>query len=188
MSNGYFFRWNNTSKRWQLSTDGGSTFNDNVENPVHESVQFNAASAPTATADKGLIYYDGTNDILRLSENAGNFIEVNQRFTKGGLYVDVNGMSSAPGILYIWRAPFACTILAAYAHRQGGTGATVNAQNAGNDIRSGDLSLTTTNWTDFGTLQNTAMSTGSSLSIEIATVSGSPTQIGFTIHLRRTDQ
>jgi hypothetical protein len=96
-----------------------------------------------------------------------------------------NGMTSAPGVVYVKEARYKCTVINAYARRTGGTGATVNARRAGADIRSADLSLTTTSWTGFGTLQNTSFTDGQDFDIEIATVAGSPTQIVIYLVVRR---
>lgn len=177
-------RWDSTNKKWQESTDLVN-FTDMVENPLHEIATFNGSSAPSGVASKGRLYFDSTDKRLKLSEDNGSFIDVNQVMTKAGTYVDLNGITGTADI-HVWRAPWDCVIVAAHALRQGGTGATVNASQAGNDILSSNLSLTTTNWTAFGTLQNTSVTAGASIAFCIRSVSGSPTQIGFTLQIRRT--
>jgi hypothetical protein len=179
-----WLRWDSANKKWQESTDLVN-FTDMVENPLHEKATFNGISTPSGISNKGLIFHSSGDNRLKIIENAGNAIDINQMFTKAGVYVDVNGITTTV-TLYVWRAPFTCVIEDAYAHRQGGTGATVNVVNASSDIRSSDLSLTTTSWTNFGTLQNTTVSVGNSLAFAIRSVTGSPTQIGFCVHIRRT--
>jgi hypothetical protein len=79
------------------------------------------------------------------------------------------------------------TISKAYARRIGGTGATVNIKRAASNIRSANLSLTTTAWTDFGALQNNTFVPGHDLDFVVATVTGSVTQIAFYIVFADTD-
>jgi hypothetical protein len=73
------------------------------------------------------------------------------------------------------------TVTGAWAQRQGGTGATVNIGMPGGDLRSADLSLTTTNWTSFGGLQNTTFTSTGAMNFSLATVTGNVTQIGIQI-------
>jgi len=82
----------------------------------------------------------------------------------------------------VWRAPYDCTIKNLRGYRVGGTGATINAQNAGADIRSADLSIASADtWTDGGALQNTSVTAGNNIKIEVASVAGSPTQITIQV-------
>ena len=97
----------------------------------------------------------------------------------GGAFIDATGIAVitvAAGEFH-WDG----TVLKAYARRTGGTGATVNIQVGGSDLRSSDLSLTGTAWTDFGTLQNDGITDGEDCDWEIASVTGAPTQIAFLL-------
>jgi hypothetical protein len=73
------------------------------------------------------------------------------------------------------------TITEAYAKRLDGTTADVNIQNASSDIRSADLTLSGTGWTNFDTLQNTTVSVGNALDFEVAAVTGTITQLSMYI-------
>lgn len=101
----------------------------------------------------------------------------------GGCLLDANGLSAVTARVgeFQWDG----TVLKAYARRIGGTGATVNAQVGGSDIRSSDLSLTGTAWTDFSTLQNAGITDGEDLDLQIATVTGTVTQIAIILEVER---
>ncbi len=189
-STNYWTRWDPTNKKWEFSTDQGSTWSDLVENALHETAIFNEIAAPAVSAaGKSKAYMDSTEHRLKLSENGGAFLDLNAIFTKSGAWTDPNGITGVTGLdpIPAWRAPFACTIIGAHAFRNGGTGATVNAKNAANDIRSADLSLTSADtWTDFGALQNTAVASGAGVFFAVRSVTGSPIQIAFCIQFRRS--
>jgi hypothetical protein len=78
----------------------------------------------------------------------------------------------------VWRAPKALQITAVRGQRVGGTGATINVQNGVNDVLSADLSLTTTGAWQSGTgLQNTSVNNGATITLELASISGTPSKV-----------
>jgi hypothetical protein len=79
------------------------------------------------------------------------------------------------------------TITGAWAKRIGGSGASVNAENNGANIRSANLSLTTTAWTGWGSLQNTAVTDGQTLEFEVLSVTGNVTQISIFLQWTRSE-
>ncbi len=101
----------------------------------------------------------------------------------GGCLLDSSGLSAITA--RVGEFQWAGTVLSARARRIGGTGATVNAQVGTLDIRSADLSLTGTAWTDFGALQNAAIADGEDLDLQIATVTGAVTQIAIILEVAR---
>lgn len=85
----------------------------------------------------------------------------------------------------IYYAPQAYTITAVRGIRVGGTGATINAQNNGSDIATVDLSLTSAGtWMAAPALQNVGLSAGASLSLEVASASGTPTSVTVQVDMR----
>ena len=101
-------------------------------------------------------------------------------------YINTSGITTAIDIsVAVVETGYAYTLTKVQAKRTGGTGATVNTSINGSNNRSSDLSLTTTSWTDFGTLQNTAGAAGNDIQIRIMTASGNPTQIVFQLEFTR---
>lgn len=75
------------------------------------------------------------------------------------------------------RLPVPGTITAVRGYRVGGSAATVNAKVGSNALLPVDLSLGAGSWTTAPSLQNTAAATGSTLEVDIISVTGSPTYI-----------
>ena len=94
---------------------------------------------------------------------------------------------TAARIYMVWRAPFACTVTNVRGHRKGGTGATVNARkNQASDHLSSDLSLSSADqWMDGGSVQNTSYSAGDDLEMELASITGSVTEICIQVDFTR---
>jgi len=84
----------------------------------------------------------------------------------------------------MWRAPYACKILAVRAIRTGGSGAVVNAKVGADDVLSPDLSLTGTDWMA-GVLDEdqVRMAAGDTLYGEIVSAAGSPTSLTIQVDL-----
>jgi hypothetical protein len=82
----------------------------------------------------------------------------------------------------VWRAPKDLLITAVRGLRNGGTGATVNATNAGADLAAVDLSLTTADtFLAAPSLQNTTVAAGAALGLAVRSVAGSPTYVTVAI-------
>lgn len=119
--------------------------------------------------------FDGTNWI---AANYGNEV-----VARGGSVLAPTGAVN----VYVWRAPFACTVTAVKGIRRGGTGATINARrNGSSNHLSSALSLTSADtWMDGGAVQNTAYAAGDSLEIMIVSVSGAPSEVGVQVEFAR---
>lgn len=104
-------------------------------------------------------------------------------FSRGGAIIN----PAAGTNIYVWRAPFACTVTAVKGIRTAGTGATINARKGGtlNHLASA-LSLTAADtWMDGGAVQNTAYSLGDMMEIMVVTIAGTPTQIAIQVDLTK---
>ena len=85
-----------------------------------------------------------------------------------------------------WNSRYPATVTNVRARRTGGTGATVNARRNGADNHlSSNLSLTTTNWTDGGAVQNTAYVADDNLQLMVVSVTGTPTQVAIQVDFTR---
>jgi hypothetical protein len=74
------------------------------------------------------------------------------------------------------------TALVIFARRLGGTGAVINIRKNGTTaLRSADLSLTTEEWFDGGTLQNTGFISGDYFEVQIISTAGSPTEVAVQL-------
>lgn len=204
-TNNYLITWDPVNKKWTCVEDGAAPY-DLVENSTQEILKFNAIADPGVDH---AFFRDSTSDNLVLELPTGEFFEIqdggllvaedatfsadiNLTNTKqinglrdlyGGAFVDSNGVSAVT--IYAGEFQWDGTVLTAYAKRTGGTGATVNVQVGGLDLRSSDLSLTTTAWTAFGTLQNDGVTDGEDCDFEIATITGAVTQIAFLLEVER---
>jgi hypothetical protein len=108
-----------------------------------------------------------------------------QAFSVGGLLV---GAPPTNGVYMVWRAPVACTVTNVRAHITAGTNAVINAQvNQTSDFLSSDLTDSTTNaWVDGGTVQNTSISAGDDIGIELVSTSGAVVKVNIQVDLTRT--
>jgi hypothetical protein len=85
----------------------------------------------------------------------------------------------------VWRAPKACTVTAVRGYRTGGTGATINASKNTFALLAADLSLSTADtWLSAGSLQNTAMAVGDTLTLRITGVTGTPTAVTIQVEMQ----
>lgn len=100
-------------------------------------------------------------------------------FSRGGTILNPSGAQD----VYIWRAPYACTVTAVKAIRSGGTGATVNARkNETSEHLASDLSLISNQvWTDGGSVQNTAYAAGDRMEIRLKSITGGVTQVAIQV-------
>jgi hypothetical protein len=113
------------------------------------------------------------------SDMFGNIYQVKKT------YINTSGITTAIDI-YVDRAPFGMTLQKIYVIRKGGTGATINALNAASTYLASNFSITSVDaLMDAGTLQNAATSEGALITLRIATIAGSPTQIGFFLLYKR---
>lgn len=94
-------------------------------------------------------------------------------------FYNEGGISDQPANFVIWRAPYACTLIAIRGWRTGGTGATVNTRRNGADENmAADLSLDIEDsFIDGGVLQNTDFAEGDVLEALIKTALDFPTLI-----------
>lgn len=101
-------------------------------------------------------------------------------FSRSGVFT-----SPTATTVVVWRAPKACTVVAVRGYRVGGSGATINAAKNGSDLMSTDLSLVTADsWLSDAGLQNEDFSVGDTLTLEIASVAGSPTAVTIQVDLQ----
>ncbi len=98
-----------------------------------------------------------------------------KQFTVGGNFLD----PTAARTVQIWRAPFACTISGFHAIRSGGTTVTVNAQVNTTDVLASNLTVGET-WTS-GTVNSGSVSAGDTIKLELASVTGTPTEVAITL-------
>jgi hypothetical protein len=126
----YMIVWDTTNKKWTVNIDGAGA-SDLVENSTHETIQFNDIAAPSvSSADEAIIYMDQTAEKVKISEDAGGFVDIVPPGAYYASWIDPNGTGSKgswdgyirTGINF----PFACTIPAVYVQVIGGTNAVVN--------------------------------------------------------------
>lgn len=85
----------------------------------------------------------------------------------------------------VWRAPKACTVVGVRGYRDGGTGATINAQRGSSDLLATDLSLSTAStWLSGPSVQNATFAAGDSLTVAIRSVTGSPAAVTIQVDLQ----
>lgn len=89
------------------------------------------------------------------------------------------------GSYIIWQAPTDCTVTAVRGVRVGGTAATINASVNALDLLPLDLSLTTAgSWLAGPNLQNFNVKAGDSLTVQVRSVSGSPSALTVQIDVK----
>ena len=90
MSN--WVRFNDSTKRWELSTNQGGAWADLIERPLYELLDFDDIAAPAVSnANECRLYMDSTAKTLMLSENTGVYAAVlsgtpHPLSTKGDLF------------------------------------------------------------------------------------------------------
>lgn len=170
-------------------------------------------SPPAGEATKGILFFDSATNKLRVRENNGASINVLQVASEvpntpsggivstnvqaaineiaglenhGGVAVNPYGITAAINV-FVWIAPYFCTVTAVKGYRVGGTGATVNARKNGslNHLASA-LSLTAADTVmDGGAVQNTQYQAGDKMEIMVVSTTGSPTQLGIVVYFTR---
>jgi hypothetical protein len=106
--------------------------------------------------------------------------------SKTAVFFDATAV--VPATLAVWRAPFACTVIAIKGYRVGGSGATVQAYRGttATPLRSAALSVSSTStWMDGGAVQNTVFAAGDGLLIAVVSATGSPTQVCCQVDFTR---
>jgi hypothetical protein len=86
----------------------------------------------------------------------------------------------------VWRAPFACTVLAVRGRRTGGTDAQVNARRNALSLLASALVLNQADqWISSTTIQNGSFAAGDELVIVVPSVAGGPSQVAVQVDLQR---
>ncbi len=184
-------RFNNTSLRWELSINAGSSWDDLLDAPYVDRVLFEGRAAPSVGgANQGKLYYDSTADRVKLSENGGAYKDVVPLYgAYYANYIDPNGTGSKgswdgyirTGINF----PFACTITSIWCGKVGGTNVVLNVYKSGVWLRNGHQ--TCTGSADALTpLQNQNVAINQELYPYVSSISGAVTQIEFSIRFTRT--
>jgi hypothetical protein len=102
--------------------------------------------------------------------------------TVGG--VVVNPISAITPV--IWRAPYACTVTHVRGYFDGGTDATINANNAGAALLAASLVMAVADtWTDGGAVQNTAVLAGNAIQLNFVGFTGSPNYVAIQVDFTR---
>lgn len=102
--------------------------------------------------------------------------------TVGGTLI-FPGAASTP---VVWRAPYACTVTNVRGIRNGGTGAHINANNAGAALLAVNLSLVAADvWADGGAVQNTAVLAGNAIQLNFVDFAGGPNYVSIQVDLTR---
>jgi hypothetical protein len=102
--------------------------------------------------------------------------------TVGG--VVVNPISAITPV--IWLAPYACTVTHVRGYFDGGTGATINANNAGAALLAASLVMAVADtWTDGGAVQNTAVLAGNAIQLNFVGFTGSPNYVAIQVDFTR---
>lgn len=105
-------------------------------------------------------------------------------FSRGGVVISPNGAAN----YVVWRAPFACTVIAVKGYRVGGGSATINAQKNGSLTHlASNYTITVAGaWEDAGAVQNTGYVAGDSLEIMITGLSApNPSQVAIQVDFQR---
>ena len=151
----------------------------------------------TDVAAKGDQYVASANDTVAVvgvgtngqrwtpsSGDAEGIIWADDEFTVGGVLMSPTGAKT----LEVWRAPFACEVMAYHARVVGGTNAVTNAQVDASDILTGDLTTTPGDGWEAGTIVSSGVediTAGEIIKLEVVSISGVVTEISWTITLRR---
>lgn len=129
---------------------------------------------------KGSIYF--RSDLLQLMVDDGTSyftLPERQLFSKGGAI-----LQPSPQTVVVWRAPFACTVMAVRGYQDVGTGSVVTAYDGSKNLLSTDITISAAGeWQDGGNLALTAVSTGDSIAIQVVSVSGTPNYLVVQVDL-----
>ena len=152
-----------------------------------------AVTAPTSTPAIGFTLSNAAQNTALMGPTGGAGLPTYRKVTPadtttpplptvGACFLGPTGAVSAVS----WRAPFACTVTNVRAYLVGGTNAVINAQHNGVDLV-GDLTDSSAgSWQDAGTITGTAaMSVGDTITLEIVSVSGSPTSVTIQVEMSR---
>lgn len=85
----------------------------------------------------------------------------------------------------VWRATHACTVTKIQAYTVGGTSANVNAMKNSSDLLAADLTATAGGWVSTSTIQNASFAVDDTLTIQIISLSGSPTAVTIQVECTR---
>jgi hypothetical protein len=186
-------RFDDSSKKWQYSTNQGANWYDLVANALLETIDFQSVASPgtdyTMHKDStslhlvlelpsGKAFYIKDGDlVVDGSFTLGDTEVLGRKERHGASYVDPNGISTVPTQVMAFFSPIkACTITGAWGRISNGTSIVMNVYQwtAPGYIRSSNITINSTTWQSFGTLQNTALAAGTTCFLLLSTPSGSP--------------
>jgi len=196
-------RFNDTSKKWEVSTNQGANWADLVANVVAETIDFNSVASPGTDytihknssslhlvvelpAGKALYVKDGDLVVDGSLTVSGSLLAGTE--DHGGTVVDANGFSFTPELwIPVWVAPYACTVAAVKGIKKDGTSFACNARkNGSSEHLSSDLTVSSDDTlTDGGAVQNTDYSAGDWLEIGITAFSGAVTRATVSVYFTR---
>jgi hypothetical protein len=101
--------------------------------------------------------------------------------TKGGVFLAPSGASD----IVVWRAPYACTVSKIQVFTVGGTSATINAMKGASDLLASDLVGSAGTWNSSTTIQNASFAVDDALTVQIISLSGSPTAVTIQVECTR---
>ena len=143
--------------------------------------------------DKGVLNFTTTAAPVDLSAVALGYsrrVEPRETVGVGGTGAAATGGSSktvvltAPTVVsyVIWQATKAGTVTGVRGYRNGGTGATINAQKNALDLLAADLSLATADtWLSGPSVQNASFAAGDLLRVAVRSVAGSPAYVTIQV-------
>jgi hypothetical protein len=99
----------------------------------------------------------------------------------------LEGAPPSNGIRMVWRAPFACTVVAVRSHFDAGTNCVVNARkNQASNFMSSNFTNSTANAWGAGTVnQNQSIATGDDIEMQLVSTSGAVTKVNIQVDLTR---
>ena len=184
-------RFNNTSLRWELSTNQGAGWADLLDAPYVDRQLFEGRAAPSASgANQGKLYYDSTADRVKISENAGGYTDIVPVGMYTSSWIDPNGTGTKGSwdgyIRTACKWPFNCTVTNVWIQVIGGTNAIVNVYRSGAWLRNGHQTVTQAGgYAALTPLQSQAFTAGQAIFPYVSSISGAVTQISFAIIFTR---
>lgn len=99
----------------------------------------------------------------------------------------LEGAPPTTGFRMVWRAPFACTVVAVRSHFDAGTNCVVNARkNQASNFMSANFTNSTANAWGAGTVnQNQALAAGDDVEMQLVSTSGAVTKVNIQVDLTR---